>query len=511
MPRRQSNPELHVIVHPVPVPENIADWQTWDTVCVPVPVPLIQYIPDLLKPLRWKGRAIGTELEKALFSELWEDLISRFVSAEKCAESGQAMRLRQNPANSCQLQQSFDNGATWSLAFDYSLCRNRMTEFIFETEINNLFQSWSTTTNNTQINQFAPTLTFTSTTGETQERTDARILALCYATKLYVYAYCEAIKEINHDASLSANLVALGLGVATALAALATIGTTGATLPLYLALSAALTAAGGATYSALTDAVLDDTGAKDELACCMFNSLQTLMPTAENFATAVDACPGLSANAEIIRSTLAVDISNPAGLENQFNAFINLLGDSVRPAELGLIDDCPCFPPVEYCDDLAAGLGSMTQEASGLAPFAQWNVCNANFTGQSGGVFTAGAGESGSGAIVGVHVCDSDPTFHLSIEEASVRIDLGAEFTFKNANMRYENISVGGSLSQIIVLLDDTGEVINAAGNNPAVAAGWRTFDFTDSVEGVRYITFHNIQSAGGTPKIGQICVSYVE
>lgn len=370
MPRRQKAPEHHVIVYPVPVPDTLENWATWDTVCVPVPVPLIQYIPNLLKPLRWKGRIIGTDEQQQLFSEIWEDLITRFVIAEPCNQTGEAMRLRQNPANKCQLQQSFDNGASWSLAFDYSLCKNQATEYILQQEINNTFNQWSSTTTNTEINQYAPTETFTSSTGETTERINARKLALCYACKIYIDAYCEAIKKINAEDLTYVNLTTLALSVGAALAAIATAATAGATLPLYLGLSAALLAAGSGAYAALTDAVLNDLDARSQVACLMFNGLKDVEPNITNFSAAVNGTT-LTGNAELIRSTLANHISNNTPeLENQFNAFINLLGENLRPAELGLLPDCPCG---DWCISITgADLQTLFFAAGGLGPQAIW-------------------------------------------------------------------------------------------------------------------------------------------
>lgn len=276
-----------------------------------------------------------------------EQLIAALLNAQTCVDIGVGTLLRQNEDIPCHLEQSQDGGATWTLAFDYSLCQpapSPLLEYNFQQTITNQFYQWSQTTNNTEINQYAPTETFTSSEGEDTDRVEARKLALCYATKVYIAAYCEAVRQINQDASTAGNLVGMALGIAAAVAAIATASTAGATLPLYLAVSAALTQFGSSAYGALTEAVLDDESAQEEVACLMYSTLKNLEPTAENFATAVNGGT-LTGNAELIRATLAVDISNETGLENQFNAFINFLGDSLRPAELGLIDDCPCETP----------------------------------------------------------------------------------------------------------------------------------------------------------------------
>lgn len=242
-------------------------------------------------------------------------------------------------------------------------------QFLVQLQITNLFQTWNSTTTNTEINQYAPTLTFTSSAGEDGDRINARRLALCYACSLYVATYCETIKEINHGAVSVANLTALGLTVAEAILVAFAFVDAGTSLPLALALGAAAANLGGGVYGALTDAILDDVAAREELACCMYNTLKDLEPTRDNFKTAVDSCEGLSANAELIRATLSVDINNDTGLNNQFHAFINTLGAELRPAELGLIE-CDCVK-LCYVWDFEASTGD-------------WDILTANYTGSQG-------------------------------------------------------------------------------------------------------------------------------
>lgn len=311
------------------------------TVSICVNIQWVGHLEGVIDRLLWRDAWQGSfEVQEWAIAQI-RKLLIQFMQRNPCGDEDMPFKLRQNPGNPCQLQQSLDGGVTWSLAFDYSLCRpatSPLLEFNFEQQINQLFDQWQQTTSNTEINPSAPEETFTSSTGEDENRLNARRLALCYATRLYIDGYCEAIKQINESAATWSNLTALALGVG---AAVITILSSGATLPLWLALSAGMIQLGTEAYTFLTDSVLDDEIAREAVACLMYNTLKDLAPTAENFATAVDSGT-LTGNAELIRSTLAVDISNEAGLENQFNAFINLLGDSLRPAELGLIDDCPC-------------------------------------------------------------------------------------------------------------------------------------------------------------------------
>jgi hypothetical protein len=343
MPKKSNPDKLRFYFEPLPVPENIlTEYTDWQTVCVPVPVPLIPYLTPIMRIWQSPGCLVGSQSEIELFILLWTDLIARINTSGVCEDG---FMLRQNPANVCQLQQSIDGGVSWFLAFDYSLCASNANTTNLFYQTSNLFQQWNNASSITEINNYAPTATYTSSTGESPERINARKLALCAACHDYVYFYCEAIKEINQDASVAGNLAFLVLGVAAAIAAIIAIPSGGSSLAAYMALSAAIGAAGVAAYSALTDAVLDDTVAKDSVACLMYNTLKDAEVTQENFRISLNSTT-LSGNAELIRSTMSVDISNDAGIANQYHAFLNLIGDALRPAELGLIDDCLCFPDV---------------------------------------------------------------------------------------------------------------------------------------------------------------------
>lgn len=315
------------------------------TVQICVNVKWAGHIEGLLDRLLWRDAWLGEfDTQEWAIAQI-RKLLVLIMRRNPCGDDDMPYLLRQNPSNACQLQQSVDGGVSWTLAFDYSLCApSPLLQFNFEQEITNLFQQWSEATTNTDINPNAPTETFVSSPGETESRINARKMALCYALNLYVAAYCETIKRIIDNATVPANLVALALDVASAVAAIAAAASAGATLPLYLALSAAAVSFGVGAYNDLTDAVLNDPAAREAVACLMYTTLRDLEPTAANFATAVNDSPLPETNAELIRAALALDISNDAGLQNQFNAFVNLLGEQLRPAELGLLPACPCEP-----------------------------------------------------------------------------------------------------------------------------------------------------------------------
>lgn len=108
-----------------PLPD---DWEVSDTQCVIVRIPndqqyLSQFI-GLVDQLKWSRNFArdDTQTGAAIVSRTWQAALESEPVTVGCG-----IILRQNPANVCQLQQSIDGGATWTLAFDYSLCSESIT------------------------------------------------------------------------------------------------------------------------------------------------------------------------------------------------------------------------------------------------------------------------------------------------------------------------------------------------------------------------------------------------
>lgn len=110
-----------------PLPEN---WDIDNVVCMVIPVPddadYIAMMRGLIDTLTWQRSFNQHPTENAAYqvSKTWQRALDRGVTFQNCEAP---MTLRQNPDNPCQLQQSFDDGGTWTLAFDYSLCSNVIT------------------------------------------------------------------------------------------------------------------------------------------------------------------------------------------------------------------------------------------------------------------------------------------------------------------------------------------------------------------------------------------------
>lgn len=70
---------------------------------------------------RWSSSS-GSEIDTDKIAEFQADMVRRLMFAVVPCGECEMFRLRQNPENPCQLEQSVDAGLTWSLAFDYDLC-----------------------------------------------------------------------------------------------------------------------------------------------------------------------------------------------------------------------------------------------------------------------------------------------------------------------------------------------------------------------------------------------------
>lgn len=107
------------------------DWTPEGLVCVTFPCPddpqytsMLAGLVDMLK-FSQNFQRDPTGQGAATVSRTWQSALEsqpysiRFI--EDCGEM--PYLLRQNPDNPCQLQQSQDDGETWTLAYDHSLCQ----------------------------------------------------------------------------------------------------------------------------------------------------------------------------------------------------------------------------------------------------------------------------------------------------------------------------------------------------------------------------------------------------
>lgn len=109
------------VLKPMPAADLPAAVDEEPAVCVRLSNKLVPYLLGLLEMYRWEDKLSGTSQEIIDGLGLFQELMVALTEGN-CTGDSMSFQLRQNPLNSCQLQQSLDGGQTWTLAFDYGQC-----------------------------------------------------------------------------------------------------------------------------------------------------------------------------------------------------------------------------------------------------------------------------------------------------------------------------------------------------------------------------------------------------
>jgi hypothetical protein len=283
-----------------------------------------QVLLSAVVPYAWVTRwysPTSTALDLDGIQALIDGIILALLT--ECGEGSSMFKLRQNSDDPCLLEQSLDDGLTWSTAFNYSLCAGGgigaavnitlSNELIINTYISNYVDSPS------DINENAPDDYFS-------DETDNRNMALCMALDAYVTSYCEEWRR-------KAEWTLLGALAALWLAAIPGIG--------WVAVVVAVGVAVGATYttSVALNAVKDRDAVEDVI-CCAYEALQGAAINAANFEACLNNCsftPG--SNAAIVRDIVASDLDQQGNLLSFYDALGKAYLMAVAGAENCICDD----------------------------------------------------------------------------------------------------------------------------------------------------------------------------
>lgn len=296
-------------------------------------------LQELSFPWVWQLGNIG---EQKATADVWQEIL-RDASYSYYFENGGCMfELRQNAENNCQLEQSADGGATWSLAFDYSLCNNVASLVAINNESNTYIDNTNITYAGSITNVYPG---WDYATGDNADQ-DA---ALCFALAQYVdYISDTMIALIDLEVSDAANMfnsfAIAEVTVGSVFLALAGI----ATFPVSaFATGTALLAASLVTLyfaNTLTNAdiiKLQDADARAEVVCLMYGNIFGATPSFTAWETSVDGA--LTGNAEFIREIVAQYNDD----ESMFVQWVGLMTGAIAAASAGLItNNC-----TEDCDD----------------------------------------------------------------------------------------------------------------------------------------------------------------
>lgn len=265
------------------------------------------------------------------------------------------IQLRQNPSNLCQLQQSLDGGATWFLAYDFTLCEAiGGGSSLVTTNVNNFYQQ-ATTIIQEYYNDYTANYTDDVTDlhpdlGYGDSDDDARNLALCQTLKDFIEICCQTALKQYDEFETTANNVKLAASLAAGVAALLGLATGGlASAPLAaLAAEATLWAAGIALGTTLGEALyttiinnnrefFEDEEAKKAVKCALYTLLKDANLNQDDFKAAIgsltfeDSAGAISAYMDILMQEDATYATFTAKLDENF-----------RAAKVDLILPCDC-------------------------------------------------------------------------------------------------------------------------------------------------------------------------
>lgn len=374
------------------------------------------------------------------------------------------MRLRQNPDNPCQLEQSFDNGASWSLAFDYDLCL-RGASFPDQVAIsNNIATAIAVANASVDVwtgdwNDVAPGMEFDLSSDD-----DLRNQAYCFAVQLMLVQLADALSYMEREGwsvwqitDVVAEITKRGADIL-----LAILNVTGITTDprVYVAVQLAKIVAGVVQeFVELIDDAPEIVGFVDGsdqelLLCCAMENIRGMTPSQLRFSTMFDSCGTV-----VLEPIVQACVTELMSSTEYYIAFLQLIELTFQAIEDGQRFACPC------------GVESMTFELtteSGVAPDTRYGLDNwynpvynegcFAYVAESGiiqqpestGDYTSHNGVSMaldgiSGTIYSVRVeCD----YAYGVTEA---MDIVAEIVYGGDRKRWEPVEfgVGGSKSII--------------------------------------------------------------
>lgn len=282
---------------------------------------------------RWFSSNGETPIDTDSLSAIVDDMIYRLMSPIG-GEMMTSFQLRQNEEAPCLLEQSFDNGETWSLAFDYSLCQQySILDYNIERSIvnqENARRSELYDGTPESINENCP-----------EDFTGA---ALCSAVKHYVeIQVLDTLNRYRVAAALAAAAVGfLGLGAGV----------------LGWVIGGIVVGLVGYELSQI-EAAAADRDALNDVICALVDELEGIAVTEANFVAGITALAAMSGNA----ATVVAILKGNKGNQVNYLWFVDLLGEAFVATSTGY-DDCPCSPEWCWNFDFTADNGGWSNASS---------------------------------------------------------------------------------------------------------------------------------------------------
>lgn len=404
MPQHAKNPQHRFYFYPIPPPEDVHEWQLWPTYNVCIPGPLISYLLNVMRVYQWEGRVKSDDpSERQAFVEAWSDLIARVGASVECDPMPYPI-LRQNPADTCQMQQSIDGGETWVTVFDSSICQPIIPPMIrFRQNPSNVLQvqqshdggsSWTLAftfsavpaltagdtlyiTNTLQTNLTNIVNTY-NTAGDTvisiapdfvfdgSSNDDFRELLLCWGCREVVRISCEMVLAARAKDAIGMGIASFVLTVVgVVIAAGGSAGTGGFGTPFFVGLGAAISGIAGTLWAGITTDQLNNETVRENVACCMYNALSGSTPDRAAFAASLNGCEFEFGSVE---AQMAGAIAASLDSDEVHASWLDYAQQNYRAAELGLLTACPCEdeePPPDCLDFTTSANGWFSNPGGG--------------------------------------------------------------------------------------------------------------------------------------------------
>lgn len=304
------------------------------------------------------------DAENDLYPAIAEILL--FTVGENCLD----FQLRQSPVDNCIMEQSLDGGQNWTPVFDFSQCLSIVDGASDTSIVNNFyntaFSAFQENVYNNYVNNYVNSITNIAPELGYGDADDVyRDEALCFALSEFINIVCDtSIEFLSEELNFPENL-RNGLLLAGVIAGVIALSATGIGTPAAAILAgyAGLWASGIGILSSLTTALIayyenveiapfQDTQAREELLCELYDALKGQNLDRDDFEN-VYPIAGLSANAQVIHDTCAIFATDDA----MYAAFVENMRIGFNSAKLGLLPACPCTPANNaYFVDFTVGL-----------------------------------------------------------------------------------------------------------------------------------------------------------
>lgn len=269
-----------------------------------------------------RGRVVGQYIKWLLAKHSWQGVVAMLKS------------------ENCTLYQSLDNGLTWAPVIDFNECvadaTRRAVEPLLREQTEGFLRRLQELYEAGGIPEALPSLVY----GD--ENDGARDIALCNTWQLFVQyllfversrrqgIYVNIHMGLEFVDDLSDGIMSVGLAKGIPHAGKAA---------LVLTVASFLIRTGVQIFQSIDDAILSDTGAASEVACCAYQSMAGQTPSTSLFRDALDSCSFEgNINAQLIAGAVAYLLDDL----RMFLAFASYHAELLDLVYAGLLDDCIC-------------------------------------------------------------------------------------------------------------------------------------------------------------------------